>query len=268
MGQKVQRRIPYSFSVDHPLDWLPIRNYCGLENVIADAIGGRCGYWRSTGRGRISDEKCDDLCRTKTQTRTRARIAAMTIYGRLIFALWLTLVMYWALSGRGVKRNISGGWISRREIGLRLGLLVLVLLALRISVVGRALSNARLYALNTSMLMGLIGFVFCLLGIGLAILARAYLGRNWGMPMSRKENPELVTTGPYAFVRHPIYTGVLLAMLGSAIGQSIFWLLPLILYGAYFIHSARREEKLLTEQFPEHYRAYMKRTKMLLPFVL
>jgi len=64
-------------------------------------------------------------------------------------------------------------------------------------------------------LMGGVGVALCALGIGLAIWARTYLGRNWGMPMSRKENPELVTSGPYAYVRHPIYTGLLIAMLGS-----------------------------------------------------
>ena len=116
--------------------------------------------------------------------------------------------------------------------------------------------------------MGLIGFVFCVLGIGLAMLGRAYLDRNCGMPKSKNENAELVTTGPYALVRHPIYSGMLLAMLGSAIGQSVLWLLPLIVYGPHFILSARREETLLIEQCPERYRAYMKRTKMLLPFVL
>jgi len=88
------------------------------------------------------------------------------------------------------------------------------------------------------------------------------------MPTSKQENPELVTTGPYALVRHPIYGGMLVAMLGSAIGQSVLWLLPLIVYAPSFIRSARREEKLLLEQFPERYRAYMQRTKMLLPFVL
>jgi len=88
------------------------------------------------------------------------------------------------------------------------------------------------------------------------------------MRMSRKDNPELVTTGPYALVRHPIYSGLLLAILGSAIGQSVFWLLPLIVYGPQFILSARREEELLIEQFPERYPAYMERTKMLLPLVL
>ena len=85
------------------------------------------------------------------------------------------------------------------------------------------------------------------------------------MPMSTKENPELVTTGPYAFVRHPIYTGILLAMLGTAIGENVSWLLPLLLFGGYFIYSARREEELMLRQFPEQYPAYMRRTNMLVP---
>jgi protein-S-isoprenylcysteine O-methyltransferase Ste14 len=192
----------------------------------------------------------------------------MTLYGWLIFALWLTLVAYWCLSARGVKRSIGGRWLWWREIALRLGLFALVVLAARLAVIGHALPNARLYALNTSLPMGLLGFVICVSGIGLAIVARTHLGRNWGMPMSKKENPELVTTGPYAIVRHPIYGGLILAMLGSAIGQSILWLLPLIVYGPYFILSAQREEKHLLEQFSDRYRIYMKRTKMLLPFVL
>jgi protein-S-isoprenylcysteine O-methyltransferase Ste14 len=87
------------------------------------------------------------------------------------------------------------------------------------------------------------------------------------MPMSRKQDPELVTTGPYAFVRHPIYTGIILMMLGSAIAASPFWVVPLILFGAYFVFSARREEAFMLAQFKEQYRDYMKRTKMLLPFV-
>ncbi len=192
----------------------------------------------------------------------------MAIYHWLIAALWLAFVAYWAISAGYVRRNISGPWVWWREAGLRLGILIPVLLVLRNSVVRDALHSLRFYLVSSSMLLGFVGAVLCALGVGLAIWARVYLGRNWGMPMSRKENPELVTTGPYAFVRHPIYAGMLLAMLGSTIGQSFFWALPLVLCGAYFIYSAWREEKLMIEQFPEQYPAYMQRTKMLLPFVL
>jgi protein-S-isoprenylcysteine O-methyltransferase Ste14 len=192
----------------------------------------------------------------------------MTIYGWLIFVLWLTLIAYWSLSTRAGMRRIGSRWIWWREIAIRLGFFALVVLALRVAVAGGVLPNAGLYAFNTSVIMGLVGFACSVYGIGLAILARAYLGRNWGAAMSNRENAELVTTGPYALVRHPLYSGMLFAILGSALGQSVFWLLPLIVYGPYFIRGARREEKLLIEQFPDRYRAYMKRTKMLLPFVL
>jgi len=191
----------------------------------------------------------------------------MTIYGGLIFALWLTLVAYWGLSAARALRSSGSRWIWWREIAVRLGFFALVVLILPIAVAGHALPNASSSALNTSMPMGLIGFVLCVFGTGLAVLGRASLGRSCGMPTSKQENPELVTTGPYALVRHPIYGGMLLAMLGSAIGQSVLWLLPLIVYAPSFIRSARREEKLLLKQFPERYRAYRQRTTMLLPFV-
>jgi protein-S-isoprenylcysteine O-methyltransferase Ste14 len=192
----------------------------------------------------------------------------MTLYGWLIFALWLILVAYWSLSTGTVMRRAGARWIWWREIPIRLGFFAVVVLAARVAISNHMLPNANLHAFNSSLRLGLIGFVCSVLGVGLAILARAYLGRNWGAPTSNRQNAELVTTGPYRLVRHPLYSGLLVAILGSAIGQSVFWLLPLIVYGPYFVRGARREEELLLEQFPDRYRAYMKRTKMLLPFVL
>jgi len=192
----------------------------------------------------------------------------MTIYGWLISAVWLILVAYWALMGSRATRSTGRRWIWWREIAVRLGIFALVLPALDVAVVGHASPIMQQYAFNTSALLGCIGLLLCTLDVALVILARIYLTRTWGTTVSRKETPELVTTGPYAFVRHPVYGGMLLAMLGSAIGQSIFWLLPLVVYGPNFIRSARREERLLSEHFPERYPAYMMRTRMLLPFVL
>lgn len=192
----------------------------------------------------------------------------MTIYGWLIFPLWLTLVVYWSLATAAVMRGIGGRWNWWREIAVRLGVFALVVLALRVAVIGRVVPNEGPFAFNSSTLMGLVGFVCSLFGIGLAILARACLGRNRDTPVSNAESAGLITTGPYALVRHPLYGGLLLAILGSAIAQSSLWLLPLIVYGPYIIRAARREEKLLSERYPERYPAYMKRTKMLLPFVI
>ncbi len=88
------------------------------------------------------------------------------------------------------------------------------------------------------------------------------------MPMAEKVSPELITGGPYAYIRHPIYAGILLAVLGSAIGQSVLWAIPLFIAGPYFVYSARREERWMAEQFPFEYSEYMKRTRMLIPFIL
>lgn len=194
-------------------------------------------------------------------------IAPMNVYDRLILLIWLVFAVYWVLSAISAKRNVGPRPGLRTQAVMRVVIFVLVVLVLRTPILYRGLQNAQAYAPD-NMAARVIGVVLCALGIGLAIWARANLGRNWGMPMSRKENPELVTTGPYTLIRHPIYTGTITAMLGSAITMSIIWLLPLIVFGMYFIFSARREEKLMVEEFPEQYRAYMQRTKMLVPFVL
>jgi len=190
----------------------------------------------------------------------------MTIFQWIIPALWLLFLVYWAVSAIGAKRSLdtSAWW---KQSLLRGGIVVLTLAAIHFAGAGHALRAAQAYQAHSA-LLGAIGALLVLLGVGLAIFARVYLGRNWGMPMSRKAEPELVTGGPYAFVRHPIYTGIILAMLGSAIGESIIWALPLVLFAPYFIYSARREEELMREQFPAQYPDYMRRTKMIVPFVL
>ena len=88
------------------------------------------------------------------------------------------------------------------------------------------------------------------------------------MPMTEKDEPELVTSGPYRFVRHPIYSGILLAILGSALATTLYWLIAFVALGIYFVYSARVEERLMTCSFPSAYPSYKAHTKMLIPFVL
>lgn len=188
----------------------------------------------------------------------------MTPYNWLIPALWVLFIAYWAFMALGAKRNLeSSSW--RRQMLLRFVIVLVALMALRFS--GSRQALRAIFSYRPGPLLVLIGSVICGMGVGLAIWARTVLGRNWGMPMSRKQDPELVTRGPYAYVRHPIYTGVMCAMLGSALGQNLIWLLALLLSAGYFVYSARQEEKLMLREFPTQYAAYMKRSKMLLPFL-
>ncbi len=187
----------------------------------------------------------------------------VSLYRWIIAALWLLFVAYWAVAAVGAKRSAG----RRRwgvEIGLRLVLILLIAALLQSRSLRQFLAEAQHFASHSSVL-GWTGVALCLLGFSLAINARRHLGRNWGLPMSRKEQPELVTSGPYALIRHPIYTGLLLAMLGSAMGVNVFGVLLLVPVGVYFIYSARREEKVMLQLFPGQYAAYMARTGMLAP---
>ena len=113
-----------------------------------------------------------------------------------------------------------------------------------------------------------IGAALVACGLGTAVWARITLGRNWGMPMTEKDEPELVTSGPYRLVRHPIYSGLVLATVGTALAVSVGWLVVAAVMGVYFGYSAVMEERTLTEQFPDAYPRYQAHTKMLIPFLL
>src|SRR6185437_7346962 len=152
------------------------------------------------------------------------------------------------------------GW----EIGLRLVAILLIVALLQSRSLRQFIAETQ-RSVSHSVVLSWTGVALCLLGFSLAISARRHLGRNWGLPMSRKEQSELVTSGPYALIRHPIYTGLILAMLGSALGVDVAYALPLLVAGPYFIYSARREEAVMLQLFPKQYGAYMARTGMLAP---
>jgi protein-S-isoprenylcysteine O-methyltransferase Ste14 len=173
-----------------------------------------------------------------------------------IGVLWIVFWVYWLVSAASAKE----GSHPRRSRLPRLLIIVLVIVLLRVFGAGRL-------AIDDPILETL-GAVLFLAGLGMAVWARLYLGRNWGMPMTRKDEPELVTSGPYRLVRHPIYSGILLAMLGTALATDLYWLIVLIVMGTYFLYSARVEEKLMADIFPNTYPSYKASTKMLIPFVL
>jgi protein-S-isoprenylcysteine O-methyltransferase Ste14 len=112
-----------------------------------------------------------------------------------------------------------------------------------------------------------LGLLCLAAGLAIAVWARHHLGRNWGMPMTVTSEPELVTSGPYRAVRHPIYSGLLLAAVGTAMCTTVSALSVAVVVAAYFIYSARVEEGLLAEALPSEYASYRARTKMLIPFV-
>jgi protein-S-isoprenylcysteine O-methyltransferase Ste14 len=88
------------------------------------------------------------------------------------------------------------------------------------------------------------------------------------MPGAVKADPELVTSGPYRYVRHPIYTGVVLGLVGSALVHGMVWWLLAVGFFAYFLVNASAEEREMARQFPDRYPGYKARTKKLIPYLV
>ena len=172
---------------------------------------------------------------------------------------WIVFWAYWLVMAATAKAGRSR-WTQ--FAGFRVGIILVVLLLLRL----RVFKGHRV-ATGNPWLLG-IGLAIFVLGLALAVWARVYLGRNWGMPMSQKADPELVTTGPYGKVRHPIYSGIILGMVGTAIAVSPYWLIAVAITGAYFLVSAVVEERTMAQLFPAAYPPYRRVTKMLIPFLL
>jgi protein-S-isoprenylcysteine O-methyltransferase Ste14 len=181
-----------------------------------------------------------------------------------IFICWVLFWIYWLISATTSKRNVTSGF--SRFVAARIVFIVIVVLLAHFSVLRNHLSNYGLRNTNNTALY-IIGTVLFVAGLSFAIWARRHLGKNWGMPMSLKKDPELVTSGPYHYVRHPIYTGILSAMLGTALIAGLIWLFVLLIASAYFIYSATVEEKIMIKEFPKAYPSYKKTTKMLIPFI-
>lgn len=182
----------------------------------------------------------------------------MSAFNSIILTSWAVFWVFWLLSAFWAKRNVPSG--IRRFFGIRVLTIVIAVVLLRFAYRHSAPAEH-----STAVLI--IGAAVFYCGLALAVWARLFLGSNWGMPMSKKQNPELVTTGPYRFVRHPIYTGLLLAILGTAAGN-IYWLALLAVTAVYFVYSARQEDDLMLHEFPAEYPPYKSRTKMMIPFVL
>ena len=176
----------------------------------------------------------------------------------LVYAAgWGAFWLYWLAAAFSMKRG-RVPW--SRELRIRAVIVVLLILLIR-------LGAFRGQGLNTDPWRAGLGLFLWALGLGFAVWARVHIGRNWGTPMTQKDDPELVTSGPYHLVRHPIYSGILVAGVGTAVGLNWLWLIVVLLAGIYFLYSATVEERYLTEQFPDAYPGYKRSTKMLLPLI-
>ncbi|HZS01434.1 MAG TPA: isoprenylcysteine carboxylmethyltransferase family protein [Chloroflexota bacterium] len=175
-----------------------------------------------------------------------------------VYALWLILIVYLTVAGLGAKRD------THPHLGQSFGLLFAMIAAFALPHVP-ILSFVNFAPVNPA--LSIVGLILCVAGMAVLVSARQHLGRNWSQTVSAKEGHELVTSGPYRYVRHPMYAGGLLACLGSAIvcGGPFVFLLAFLT--PIFLWRVGAEDHLMEQQFPDAYPAYEQRTRALIPFL-
>ena len=180
----------------------------------------------------------------------------------LIPLLWLVWLLYWWLGAGRLKA------VARRESRLQRAShgVPLVLAALLLVLPGHALGALATLFIARSWTGYGIGVALVALGLGYAVQARRHLGANWSATVTLKQAHSLIRNGPYRHVRHPIYTGLLLAFAGSALALAEWrGLLALLLVTGSLWLKLRREERWLLEHFGDDYAEYRKTSWALLP---
>ena len=178
----------------------------------------------------------------------------------LTWLFWLVMILYWIITARTNSQTTI-----RSEVIPLFKLVFSALITYLPLPIGGWLARS---LLNNSLGTNLAGVFLCAAGVGVAIWARHVLGRNWSGKVVVQQEHHVVDEGPYRMIRHPIYSGLLLAMLGvSLILGYIFSFAYLVFCAFGLVRKSKQEEELLISQFPGEYEQYRKRTRALIPYV-
>jgi protein-S-isoprenylcysteine O-methyltransferase Ste14 len=186
----------------------------------------------------------------------------MNTFNTAIRMVWLIWALYWIANLRGNKPTVR-----KISPSIRLLALLLFLGLFWLFDPYPRFFHRQIYVRTDS--IEIVGIVLCACGAAIAIWARRVLARNWSGSPTIKEGHELIQSGPYRLVRHPIYTGLLVMVLGTCMGDGR--VRDLVLFLSTFVMlwiMLKVEESFMCEQFPEVYPQYRNSTKALVPFVL
>jgi protein-S-isoprenylcysteine O-methyltransferase Ste14 len=183
--------------------------------------------------------------------------------GSLISALWLVWLVGWLIAARSTAKTVA-----RQPVASRFAHSALIWAGAAMLFFLRPDRFDLLQhpVLPNSPWIGWGGAVLVAIGLGFTAWARVHLGRFWSGAVTLKAEHALIRTGPYAMTRHPIYTGLLLALLGTAMAQdTLAALVGATLLTLGLILKISQEERLLTEHFGDAYRAYRAEVPSLIP---
>jgi protein-S-isoprenylcysteine O-methyltransferase Ste14 len=189
----------------------------------------------------------------------------MDVFGYSIFVLWLAWLAIWLLASGKTKETLrSESTASRLSYSVPLWIAAYLMIANHVP--WEPLDRRVVPAADWPVV---VGAAVTALGLGFAVWARFYLGRNWSANVTLKHDHELIRSGPYRWVRNPIYTGMIVAIFGSALARGRWsGVLAAILMTGSFWYKARKEERVLHGAFGADYDAYRRDVASLIPFVL
>jgi protein-S-isoprenylcysteine O-methyltransferase Ste14 len=181
---------------------------------------------------------------------------------RLAGWLWVAIFVLWALLSLTSKKTVGSGTDARARIalwGVMLSWLILFNPGIR-----RGPLGIRFLPMNPA--FSYVGLALTIIGLGFAVWARFVIGRNWGGLITVQKDHQLMRTGPYGIVRHPIYSGFMLATLGTAIILGdVGGLVSVALIAVAWGYKARMEESFMIEHFGAEYEEYRRHVKGLIP---
>jgi protein-S-isoprenylcysteine O-methyltransferase Ste14 len=183
---------------------------------------------------------------------------------RWTLGLWMVLVVVWTV-GVFTTRQTARQQTSASRI-CQMGTLLLGMWLLFARWPSNAWINKAAFPVTT--VVAIVGVVTTLVGVAFAIWARVTLGANWSGMVTVKEGHTLIRRGPYCIVRHPIYTGLLAAVAGTALVYGLIRglvALPIVAFG--FWLKIRTEERFMVQEFGEQYLSYQHEVRALVPFL-
>jgi len=186
----------------------------------------------------------------------------------LISGFWFAWAFYWLVAARDVKTTLRRETRAARLLNAG-PLLICVVLLFFPAVATTVAPVLGRHVLPADRFTGWAGVAMVLAGLAFAIWARRHLGRNWSGAVALKDGHALIRSGPYRLVRHPIYAGLLLALLGTAVAIGEWrGLLGLALALAGILRRMGAEDALMAETFGDAYLDYRSRTRALVPFLI
>jgi protein-S-isoprenylcysteine O-methyltransferase Ste14 len=189
-------------------------------------------------------------------------MTAREVFHLLVEVPWIVFVLYWIVSAIRTRDTLQTESFASRYAILLIEVAGFVLLFRHSAAIG-FLGNRFMHRTLAS---AIVGSILTWMGIGLAIWARYHLAEYWSARITIKEDHQLIRTGPYARLRHPIYSGIVLAAIGSAVVIDQWRCVLgvcLVLIG--YCIKARKEETMLTQQFGDAFREHQKHAGFLIP---